>query len=309
MYHAQPRLTNITFVAVTETTGLFPMMHRLVEVGAVRFQLDSREIATFQQLINPHIPIPPEVQRVHGITDAMVQGKPTVERVLPEFIEFLGAPNTLLLAYNASFDLGFLALALIRFGIVYPPHDAFDTLDIARRLYPTWLSRSLEHMATRLNVANGAAHRALSDARLVKDVFLAVLRRTPTLKTIADLAHLWPLLTFADAPVCAIHPPLGFEALAMAMTERCAIMIVYEHGWQQPTPRMITPRLVLEVQGVAYLIAHCHLSDAERTFRLDRIWECWLEEEAGNPWIMDPPGTMQGRILHRAAITGYLALC
>jgi predicted DNA-binding transcriptional regulator YafY len=41
---------------------------------------------------------------------------------------------------------------------------------------------------------------------------------------------------------------------------------------------MITPRLVLEVQGVAYVIAHCLLSDAERTFRLDRIRECWLEE-------------------------------
>jgi predicted DNA-binding transcriptional regulator YafY len=40
----------------------------------------------------------------------------------------------------------------------------------------------------------------------------------------------------------------------------------------------MTPRLVLEVQGVAYVIAHCHLSDAERTFRLDRIRECWLDE-------------------------------
>jgi predicted DNA-binding transcriptional regulator YafY len=84
-------------------------------------------------------------------------------------------------------------------------------------------------------------------------------------------------LTFADAPVCTVEPPAGFEALAMAMTEQCAITIVYEHGWQPPTPRMITPRLVLEVHGVAYVIAHCHLSDAERTFRLDRIRECWLE--------------------------------
>jgi predicted DNA-binding transcriptional regulator YafY len=62
----------------------------------------------------------------------------------------------------------------------------------------------------------------------------------------------------------------------MAMTERHAITIVYEQGWQRPTPRMITPRLVLKVHGVAYVIAHCHLNDAERTFRLDRIRECWL---------------------------------
>jgi predicted DNA-binding transcriptional regulator YafY len=74
----------------------------------------------------------------------------------------------------------------------------------------------------------------------------------------------------------SIEPLPGFEALATVMTERCAITIVYEHGWQQPTPRMITPRLVLEIHGVAYVIAHCHLSDAEMTFRLDRIQGCWL---------------------------------
>jgi hypothetical protein len=151
----------------------------------------------------------------------------------------------------------------------------FDTLDIARRLYPTWPSHSLERMATQLKVANGVDHRALSDTCLVKDIFPAMLKDIPTLKTIAELGHLSPPLTFAEAPVYAIDPPAGFEALTMSMTERCAIAIVYEHGWQQPTPRMITPRLVLEVQGVAYVIAHCHLSDAERTFRLDRILGCW----------------------------------
>jgi len=52
MNHTQSRLTNITFLAFdTETTGLFPIMHRLVEVGAVRFRLDGRELATFQTLV------------------------------------------------------------------------------------------------------------------------------------------------------------------------------------------------------------------------------------------------------------------
>jgi DNA polymerase III epsilon subunit family exonuclease len=137
MYHAQPRLTDITFIAFdTETTGLFPIMHRLVEIGAVRFRLDGCELATFQTLIDPQLPIPSDVQQVHGITDAMVRGQPTVEQIMPHFIEFLGAPDTILLAHNAPFDLGFLTMALIRLGIAYPPHDVCDTLDIARRLYP-----------------------------------------------------------------------------------------------------------------------------------------------------------------------------
>jgi DNA polymerase III epsilon subunit family exonuclease len=277
MHHAQPRLTNITFVAFdTETTGLQPIVHRLVEVGAVRFRLDGHETATFQQLIDPNIPIPPEVQRVHGITDAMVRGEPAIDRVLPHFIEFLGVPDTILLAHNAPFDLGFLAMALTRLGITYPPHDVFDTLEMTRRLYPTWPSHRLEHVATRLNVANRAEHRALSDARLVKNVFLELLRHIPTVTSIADLVRISPLLSFTDAPVFAIEPPAGFEALSTAMTERCTITIIYEHGWPRPQPRTITPRLMLEVHGVAYVIAHCHLSHAERTFRLDRIRECWL---------------------------------
>jgi DNA polymerase-3 subunit epsilon len=96
-------------------------------------------------------------------------------------------PNTILLAHNAPFDLGFLAMALTRLGIVYPPHDVFDTLDIARRLYPAWHSHSLENVAARLKIANGAEHRALSDARLVKEIFLAMLRRTPTIRTMSDM--------------------------------------------------------------------------------------------------------------------------
>jgi DNA polymerase III subunit epsilon len=277
MNDTQPRLTDVSFVALdTETTGLFPIMHRLVEVGAVRFRLDGQELATFQTLINPEIPIPKDVQHVHGITDRMVRGKPTIEHVLPQFIEFLGHHDTILLAHNAPFDLGFLAMALTRLRITYPPHYLLDTLDMARRLYPAWPSHSLEYVATRLKVANRAEHRALSDARLVKDIFPAVLQHVPAVRTITDLARFSLPLTFADAPVFAIEPPPGFEALTTALSERCAITIVYEHGWQRPQPRMITPRLVLEVHGVAYVIAHCHMSDAERTFRLDRIRECWL---------------------------------
>ena len=74
-----------------------------------------------------------------------------------------------------------------------------------------------------MQLSYGAEHRALSDARLVKDVFLAMLRRTPTVKAIADLMRVSQLLRFADAPVCIIEPPAGFEALSTAITERCAM--------------------------------------------------------------------------------------
>jgi DNA polymerase III subunit epsilon len=280
MSHDPRRLSDVTFVSFdTETTGLFPIMHRLVEIGAVRFRLDGRELATFQQLVDPQLPIPPDVQRVHGITDTMVRGEPTAAQMMPQFIEFLGPSDTILLAHNASFDLGFLAMALTRLGMAFPRHEIFDTLEMTRRLSPTWSSHSLEHVATQLKVTNRAEHRALPDARLVKEIFLAALQRIPPVRTITDLFRFSLPLTFADVPVCAVEPPPGFEALSTALSERCAVTIVYEHGWQRPQPRRITPRLVLEAHGVAYVIAHCHLSDVEKTFRLDRIRRCWLAEE------------------------------
>jgi DNA polymerase III subunit epsilon len=274
----QRRLSEVTFLAFdTETTGLFPIMHRLVEVAAVCFRLDGRELTTFQTLIDPETPISQDVQRVHGITDHMVLGQPTIEHVLPRFIDFLGAPHAILLAHNAPFDLGFLAMALTRLGMACPLQCVFDTLDMTRRLYPAWSSHSLDNLARRLKVASGAAHRALSDARLVKDVFLAILQHAPTVRTIADLERLSSPLAFADAPVCAIEPPPGFETLTTAITERCAVTIVYDRGAQRPGPRKISPRLVLEVNGVAYVVAHCHQDGCEKTYRLDRIRECWIE--------------------------------
>jgi DNA polymerase III epsilon subunit family exonuclease len=212
MIHAQPRLTDTTFVAFdTETTGLHPIVHRLVEVGAVRFRLDGCELAIFQQLIDPQIPIPRDVQQVHGITASMVRGQPTSDQILPHFTDFLGAPDTILLAHNAPFNLGFLAMALTRLGIAYPPHSMFDRLEMTHRLYPTWPSHRLAHMAIRLNVANKAEYRALYDARLVKEIFLAMLKDIPTVRTSADVMRVSQPLTFADAQVCAIAPDFRFK--------------------------------------------------------------------------------------------------
>jgi DNA polymerase III epsilon subunit-like protein len=109
-------------------------------------------------------------KQVHGITDRMVRGQPTIEHILPQFIEFLGHRDTILLAHNATFDLGFLCMALIRLGIACPPHDVFDTLDMARRFYLTWPSHLVERMASPRHSATGALHgRAHAGSSLHRD--------------------------------------------------------------------------------------------------------------------------------------------
>ena len=171
----------------------------------------AHERATFEQLIDPHIPIPPDGRQVHGITDRMVRGQPTIDQSLPPLIQFLGSHDTILLAHHSPFDLSFLAMALIRLGIAFPTHYLFDTLDMTHRLYPTWSSYSLERVATQLKVVNGPEHRALSDAYLVKDIFLAMLKDIPTVKTIADVMRVSQPHTIVDAPLYAIGSSSGFD--------------------------------------------------------------------------------------------------
>jgi DNA polymerase III epsilon subunit-like protein len=81
--------------------------------------------------------------------------------------------------------------------------DVFDTLDMARRLYPTGPSHSLEHVAARLKIAHTTEHWALSDARLIKGTFLAMLKDIPIVKTIDAVTGVSPPRTFTDAPVFA----------------------------------------------------------------------------------------------------------
>ena len=64
--------------------------------------------------------------KIHGITDDMVRGQPPIEDVLPEFVEFLGDPETILLAHNASFDVGFLSAAFSRCKAIFPEHPVTE---------------------------------------------------------------------------------------------------------------------------------------------------------------------------------------
>jgi hypothetical protein len=84
----------------------------------------------------------------------------------------------------------------------------------------------------------------------VKEIFLAMLKDISTVNTIADVMHVSQPLTFADAPVCAIEPPAGFEALAMAMTERCAItiMVSVQGGRSIVTVQGVSSREFLELR-------------------------------------------------------------
>ena len=267
-------LSDAEFVAFDlETTGLYPVSCRIVEFGAVRFKLAKGELHRFEQLVDPECPIPTDATRVHGITDAMVCGMPTVAKTLPIFLGFLGGPETALLAHNASFDLGFLSFALARLGMPSPPNPVIDTLDLSRKYVRDLHSHRLEDVARYLGVAESEDHRALSDARLVMGVFQRIVGHSRRLKTIGDLFRVWPPLSFEDTGVFVLEPPAGYEDLVVAIREEKTVVVIYEGGTRGLVERRITPRALLQSGGRKYLTGYCHIDHVEKTYRLDRIRE------------------------------------
>ena len=169
--------TGDSFVALdVETTGLSVFAgDRVIEIGAVLVE-KGRIVTEFEQLIHTLRPISPSAQRVHGIGNRMLQGKPAPEEVIPRFCQWAGSQPVI--AHNARFDLGFIRQECSRLGLYFPnPYSC--TLNDARRHLPGLPNYRLETVARHLLgelPADLTLHRALADARLVAQIWLAMKR-------------------------------------------------------------------------------------------------------------------------------------
>ena len=267
----------------TETTGLFAATgHRIVEIGAVRFQPGPagpwQITAELSQLLQPDRRMEPSATRVNGITDADLVGAPRFAEIAERLLELLD--GALLVAHNASFDAEFLGLELhlarndIRSGVSSMlPNPWLCTLLLARHHF-YYGGNSLGHIAHVLGVRTGRSHRALNDVFVTAEVLKRMVRELAqiNLVTVADLleAQGGPLYTPAPA---GVDLPAPFER---ALDYRQPVRIVYA-GPSGTTERVIEPVYGTSKGGVTYLIAHCRLRQEQRTFRLDRVVSAQIE--------------------------------
>ena len=174
-------LRDVTFVVVDlETTGGAPATCGITEIGAVKVR-GGEVLGELQTLVNPGEPIPPFIAVLTGITDAMVATAPRIDAVMPTFLEF--ARDTVLVAQNAPFDLGFLKAAAAKLSLEWPGFDSVDTARLARRV----LTRDeapnckLATLAQIFRTAVQPSHRALDDARATVDVLHGLFERLGSL--------------------------------------------------------------------------------------------------------------------------------
>ena len=158
----------------TETTGLNPSGgDEIIQIGAARIvngKLLRQE--SFEQLVDPQRLIPAVTIPIHGITQDMVRGRPTIGEVLPVFHGF--AQDTVLVAHNAAFDMKFLQLKEAETGLVFN-HPVLDTLLLSAVVHPNQESHRLEAIAERFNITVLGRHTALGDAMVTAEVWLRLI--------------------------------------------------------------------------------------------------------------------------------------
>ena len=155
-------LSEATYVVFdVETTGLSAVYDTIIELAGVKMY-KGNVIETFEEFINPGHPLSQTTIQLTGITDDMVRDSKPEKTVLEEFAAF--AEGTILVAHNASFDMGFLNNSYERYGMAEAPQPVIDTLEMSRFLHPQLKSHRLNTLAKRYGVGLEQHHRAVYDS-------------------------------------------------------------------------------------------------------------------------------------------------
>lgn len=140
----------------TETTGLSAQRDHIIEISALKIK-NGEIIENYTSLVNPGIMIPKSSIKIHGITDDMVIDAPTIDQVLPEFLNFIG--NQPLIGHNLSFDLRFINSYLDK----NINHNLSDTMLIARKKLGFLPNHKLITLIEYFELGESQEHRSLSD--------------------------------------------------------------------------------------------------------------------------------------------------
>ncbi|TCS75792.1 DNA polymerase III catalytic subunit PolC type [Muricomes intestini] len=151
-----------------ETTGFSAIKDKIIEIGAVKV-VNGEIVDRFSTFVNPRRPIPFEITKLTSITDEMVMGSPDIERILPQFLEFVG--DSVLVAHNAGFDVGFIEQNC-RYQDITPHFVYVDTVALARVLLPALSRYKLNTVAKALGISLENHHRAVDDAAATAEIFV-----------------------------------------------------------------------------------------------------------------------------------------
>ena len=169
------QLEDATFVVFdVETTGFSNVYDTIIELAAVKIK-NGQVIERFERFSNPHRPLTAKIIELTHITDDMLVGQPDIEQVIREFYEFIG--DAIVVAHNASFDLGFLYVAYKKAGIEGIEHPAIDTVELSRLVNPGQKAHNLKALTKKYNIELSQHHRAIYDTEATGELLLHLLKQ------------------------------------------------------------------------------------------------------------------------------------
>ena len=152
------QLSEIKFACLdTETTGLSPEGGGKICEVALSVSRGGRVLEEFSTLLNPGMPMHPDVIAIHGITNEMVASAPSFADVLPKLLSLLD--DCVIVAHNADFDVSFLKSEFAQCGMHFPPYPVVDTLKLARKS-GKFVKNNFQGW-----------HRAMADTKMAEQIF------------------------------------------------------------------------------------------------------------------------------------------
>jgi len=259
-----------TFLDI-ETTGLDPFVgDKMCEIAILKTR-GCKVLDRLETLVNPGISIPPKASSINRISNDMVKKSPFFRNIAFKVKSIL--EDSIIVAHNARFDLGFLFVEFNNLKLSPPENTVLDTLRIARRYYD-FPSNNLGDIARSIGISTLSEHRAFADVRITKDVFEFFIsdlnRRGIRIKSLKDILKLQGEPLKFDRPSEVVLP----QAIEGAIRTRGKLQITYLSAYSDvTTKRIIEPIEVNLRRSNTYLLAYCHLRKEKCSFRLDRILE------------------------------------
>ncbi len=168
VFNYPSEVTDTVFTVVDiETTGTDVLNDKITEIGAVKI-VNGKIVEQFQTLVNPEVHISDRIVELTGIDDELVKFSPTIDKVFPDFVKFLG--DSTFIAHNADFDFRFIKNVGKTLGYIIK-NDCLDTLVISRKVLPQLSHHKLNNVCDYYGIVFHH-HRALSDALATAELFL-----------------------------------------------------------------------------------------------------------------------------------------
>lgn len=254
-------------VVDVETTGLSSKGgDRVVELAIVRAShlLDPNPVE-YSVLINPEMPMPATAERIHGISDQMLEDAPPFSEVVAHMANLLN--GAIFVAHNAPFDLGFLEAECERAGADQPKYGPIiDSLRVARTLF-AFPSCGLSALSNRMDVDLSNHHRALADANATLQVLRQMISSVDPQRRQSVpgfLERLNQMKKGGDARKAMK------QQLRAAAKGKATLDIDYTKI-NGPGALTTTRRITVDKFQSPNVKAWCHLREEPRVFRLERI--------------------------------------